>query len=94
MKALNVSSTHFVFSIVNLVEKNLSICKSAACSVDQLKAEQIDNLTKLMEIQQKQIDSVKKTVKTEMKSWAVIVQKTAARTSRQLRNMSKRPFVP
>ena len=50
----------------------MNLCKSAASSIDQTKTEQmqIDMQKQLINRQQDQIDSVQKTVKREIKSWA------------------------
>ena len=50
----------------------MNLCKSAASSIDRIKTEQmqIDMQKQLINRQQDQIDSVQKTVKREIKSWA------------------------
>ena len=64
-----------IVRLVNLCEKNLNTCKSAASKLDQMKTAQIESQKKLLEIQQERIDSVQQTVKTELKSWADVVKK-------------------
>ena len=66
--------TEIVLRLVKAYEKNLTICKSAAVKIDQLKSDQIENQKKLMEIQDKQIDSVQQAVKTELKTWADVAK--------------------
>ena len=70
----------FVNSLVSLVEKNLELCKLAANKVDEMKSELIENQKELLKKQQDQIDSVQKTVKTEIKSWADVVKKNNNQT--------------
>ena len=50
--------TDIVLRLVKAYEKNLNICKSAAVKIDQLKSDQIENQKIIMEIHDKQIDSV------------------------------------
>jgi hypothetical protein len=64
-----------ILRLVNLYEKNLDTCKSAAIKMDQLKSEQLENQKKLLQIQEEKMDSVKQTVKTELKSWSDVVKK-------------------
>ena len=47
----------FVESFVNLIEKNIELCKSAAGKMDQLKSEKIADQKSIIEIQQGQINS-------------------------------------
>ena len=65
----------FLLSMVGLFEKNVELCKSAAVKCDQLKSEQIEIQKQIMKSQQDQLDSVQKTVKTEMKTWADVAKK-------------------
>merc|ERR1712023_309292 len=76
MGKLNKNSlSDIILRLVNLCEKNVNTCKSAASKLDQMKTEQIENQKKLLEFQQERIDSVQQTVKTELKSWADVVKK-------------------
>ena len=59
---------------LKLMNSNLRICKSAAAKIDELKSEKLADQKALIECQQKQLDSVKSTVKTEMKTWSEIVK--------------------
>ena len=60
---------------LKLMNSNLRICKSAAAKIDELKSEKLADQKALIECQQKQLDSVKSTVKTKMKtSWSEIVK--------------------
>ena len=71
----------FVSTFLNLVEKNVELCKCAAGKMDILKSEKIADQKRLIDIQQEQINSVQETVKSEMKSWADVVQKNTAQRS-------------
>ena len=73
-----------VISLLNLVEKNIDLCKSAAGKMDEMKSEKIADQKKIIEIQHGQINSVQETVKSEMKSWADVVQKNTAQRSGKL----------
>ena len=64
----------FVQNLVDLVQNNIELCKSAANKVDQLKTEQLTNQKEIIKIQHEQISSVQETVKTEMKSWADVAK--------------------
>ena len=59
---------------MNLVEKNISFCKSAAGKTDQRKSEKIAEKT-FGNTRRTGEESVQETVKSEMKSWADIVKK-------------------
>ena len=65
----------FLLSMVGLFEKNVDLCKSAAVKCDHLKSEQIELQKQLIKTQQDQINSVQKTVQTEMKTWADVATK-------------------
>jgi len=78
-----------ILRLVNVLEKNLNICKSAASKIDNLKSEQIENQKKLLEVQQEKMDSVQKTVQTEMKSWSDIVKKNCEKSAPSLNSMKK-----
>ena len=82
MKLSKNSLTDITLRLVKLYEKNLKTCKSAAIKLDQLKTEQIENQKKLLQIQEKKIDSVHQTVKTELKSWADVAK--TGLTSKQI----------
>ena len=70
-------TTRQVESLVNLEEKNINLCKSAAGEMDQLKSEKIADKTKLLEIHEGQ-ESVQEGVITEMKGWADNIKKSQA----------------
>ena len=57
------------------MEKNISLCKSAAGKTDQPKSEKIADQKKLLEIHEGQAESVQETAKSEMKSWTDSVKK-------------------
>ena len=67
-----------VEDLVKLMHKNICICKSAAAKIDELKSEKIADQKTLIECQQKQLESVKTTVETEMKSWSDVVKNNTA----------------
>ena len=84
----------FVDSLLNLVEKNVELCKCAAGKIDQLKYEKIADQKLLIEAQHGQINSVQETVKTEIKSWADVVKKnTNQRNGKQLTENSVKQAV-
>ena len=65
-------------SLMNLVEKNIELCKSAAGKIDVMKSEKIADQKLIIEAQQGQMNSVQETVKSEMKSWTDVVKKNTA----------------
>ena len=75
MKLSKNCLTDITLRLVNLYEKNLKTCKSAAVKIDQLKSDQIENQKKIMQIQDMKIDSVQQTVKTELRTWADVAKK-------------------
>ena len=83
-----------IISLVNVFEMNLSICKSAAERIDELKSEQIELQKNLIAIQNHQIESVKATVKSEMnnglKSWSDVVKKNTSQVQSNLLTTTKK----
>lgn len=79
---------NIIISLVNAFEMNLSICKSAAEKIDELKSEQIELQKNLIGIQNNQIESVKATVKSEMnnglKSWSDVVKNNTSQVQSNL----------
>ena len=67
-----------ISSLMNMVEKNSELCKSAAGKIDDMKSEKIADQKLIIEIQQGQMNSVQETVKSEMKSWTDVVKKNTA----------------
>ena len=65
----------YLAKIVSLYEKNINLCRSAAAKIDQLKDEQIILRKRLIDSQSEQINTVQKTVQTEMKTWADVARK-------------------
>ncbi len=63
----------FVEKLAVLLKSNLELCKSAASTIDQMKSEQISDQKKVIGKQQEQLEAVKKTVQTEIKSWTDVV---------------------
>jgi hypothetical protein len=51
MKLSKNCLTDITLRLVNLYEKNLKTCKSAAFKIDELKSDQIENQKKIMQIQ-------------------------------------------
>ena len=69
---MKLNKNSLVTSILSLVvhfEENVSICKSAAGKIDELKTEQIGLQSKLIGLQTGQMDSLKSTVKAELLYW-------------------------
>ena len=64
-----------VENLLNLIEQNVELCKSAAGKIDQLQSEKIDDQKMLIEMQKNQMNAVQDTVKCEIKSWADVVKK-------------------
>ena len=75
MKLSKNCLTDITLRLVNLYEKNLNTCKSAAIKVYQLKSNQIENQKKLLQIKDSKMGSVQQTVKTEPKICADVVKK-------------------
>jgi hypothetical protein len=65
----------YLANILSLYQKNINLCRSAAAKLDQLKDEQIVLQKQLIDCQSEQINSVQKTVKTEMKTWADVARR-------------------
>ena len=55
---------------MNVIEKNVDICRGAAGKIDQLRTGKIADQKMLLKFQQGEAKSVQETVKSEMKSWA------------------------
>ncbi|KAL5268386.1 hypothetical protein ACHWQZ_G002296 [Mnemiopsis leidyi] len=53
---------------------HISVCKSAAAKIDELKSQVLVDQKTVIECQQKQLESVKTAVKTEIRSWSDIVR--------------------
>ncbi len=72
----------FVENLTKLFQSNVDLCKAAAGKIDELKTEQLSSQKTLLKLQQKKLDAVQETVKTEMESWSDIVKKnTGSATS-------------
>ena len=76
----NVLAEHLE-GFVQLFERNLELCKSAASEVDQLKSDQIKTQSEIIELQKAEVGSVKETLTTEMNSWADVVKKSCSQTN-------------
>ena len=73
----------FLSSFVKLYEKNINLCKLAAVKLDSMKDEKIELQGQLIDSKNDQtvVNSVQKTVKTEMqKSWADVAKKNIAQS--------------
>ena len=68
-------STDFLNAFVTLLESNMSLCKAAASSIDDMKSKVLDTQNQLIHRQQDELAKVKDTVQTEMKSWADVARK-------------------
>ena len=83
-KALNKGPlATYLSSMVKLYEKNMNICKLAAVKLDSLKDEKIELQRQLIDSKndQKIVESLQKTVKTEVqKSWADVAKKNIAQS--------------
>lgn len=76
---------NFVRSLADVANKNQSILRSAAAEIDELKSDNLKSQRSLISLQQEviqnkseQLDSVKNTVKTEIKTWANVVTKSCS----------------
>ncbi|KAL5256543.1 hypothetical protein ACHWQZ_G011706 [Mnemiopsis leidyi] len=78
-----------VNSLVNLIEQNVELCKSAAGKMDQLKSDKIADQKLLIDLQKTQINSVQETVKSEMKSWADVVKKNVNLNQRNAKPLTE-----
>ena len=67
-----------VIDLAKLLKENVRVCKAAAAKIDELKTEKLADQKSLIDCQQKQLESVKTAVKTEMKSWSDIVKKNVS----------------
>ncbi|KAL5254618.1 hypothetical protein ACHWQZ_G014157 [Mnemiopsis leidyi] len=63
-----------VVDLAILMHNNISVCKSAAAKIDELKSRVLVDQKTMIECQQKQLESVKTAVKTEIRSWSDIVR--------------------
>ena len=66
-----------VLSLVTVCENNIDQCKSAAEKSDELKDSKIIYQKEIIEAQKSQLNSVQKTVKTKLKSWADVLRDVA-----------------
>ena len=78
MKLTKNQLVKIIGSSMNLAEKNIEFCKSAAGKIDVMKSEKIADQKLIIETQQGQMNSVQETVKSEMKSWTDVVKKNTA----------------
>ena len=81
MKSNKDAIANCLKSVVNILEKNMDLCRSAAAENDKLKSEKIKDQKEIIRIQQAQIGSVHETVKEEMESWSDIVRKNSKQSS-------------
>ena len=65
----------WVEKLSKLLNSNIELCRAAVSKVDKLQSEQIASQNKLIALQEKKLDAVQNTVKTEMKTWSEIVKK-------------------
>ena len=83
-----------MISFAQVFEENVSICKSAAEKIDELKSEQIELQKKLLKLQSDQMETVKTTVKSELnhglKSWSEVVKKNTTQVQNNLLTTTKK----
>ena len=80
----------FAVKIVGLLKKSQDLVKCAAADLDFMKCEQLQNQSKLLEVQEEvlknksdQLEAVKSTVDDKLTGWAAIVEKNSAKTVTQ-----------
>ena len=94
---MKLNKNSLVNTILNLIgnfDENISMCKSAASKIDELKNEQIGLQSKLLKLQDDQMDSLKCTVKTELnngfKSWSDVVKKNTSQIQSNFLSTTKK----
>ena len=88
MKQNKDTLVNFVQSLAGIVNRSQSVLRLAAAKVDELKSDNLKNQSRLISLQKEmiqkkseQLDSVKNTVQTEMKTWAGVVSKSCSNIS-------------
>jgi len=89
MKMNKDTLADFVSNLSTLMTDNIHLCKAAAGAIDQLKTEQLASQKTIIEQQEHQLNSVKKTVQTEMKTWSDIVKKNCETGAPSLHSVTK-----
>ena len=83
MKQNKETLANFVEALPGVLSKSQNLLKSAAANIDELKTDQLKSQKSVINLQEElirnkseQLDSVKTTVKTEMKSWTDVVKQS------------------
>ena len=87
MKQNKDTLSSFVQNLTGVLSKSRTLLKSAVAKIDELKNDHLTSQKSVINLQEEliknkseQIDSVKTTVKTEMKSWTDIVKQSCSKT--------------
>ena len=87
MKQNKETLANFVEALTGVLSKSQNLLKSAAANIDELKTDQLKSQKSVINLQEElirnkseQLDSVKTTVKTEMKSWTDVVKQSCSKT--------------
>ena len=79
---------NFIQNLGEVVNKSQCVLRSASAKIDELKSDNLTNQKSLISLQQEviqkkseQLDSVKTTVQTEMKTWANVVTNSCSNVS-------------
>ena len=89
MKLNKEPLTKIVNSLAKIMKKSLELNKSAAGTIDDMKTENLRNQQSLITLQQKELGSVRETVKTEMESWTDIVKRNSKPAVQPVQNVKK-----
>ena len=90
MKLNKDQLANLVISFSNMTKKGIELGKSAAGTIDELKAQLLVKQKDLISAQKEQLGTVRDTVKTEMKStWTDIVKKNPSTTAASVENVKK-----
>ena len=88
MKQNKDTLTSFVQSLTGVVNSSQLMLRSAAAKIDELKRTNLDSINsvnslqkEIIQIKSEQLDSVKNTVETEMKTWAGVVAESCSNIS-------------
>ena len=89
MKLSKDSMANLIENMAKCLNSNLDVCKSAAGLIDNLKSEKIKNQENVIDIQQKQLEKVQDTIKTEIRTWSDVVKKNCQPDASSLREVEK-----
>ena len=80
----------FAVKVAGLLKRSQDLVKCAAADLDFMKCEQLQNQSKLLEVQEEvmrnksdQLEAVKSTVDDKLTGWAAIVEKNSTKTVTQ-----------